>query len=461
MRPFLYVFVFLFSVKCFACSAFMCKAKNGVYFAKNFDWQYSHGYIIKNSRGTLKHAYNFKDAEVPSWTSKFGSITFNQIGKEFPYGGMNEAGLVVEQLWNQDNCEYSKFKNSKVISELEWIQYQLDNYPSVEAVLKNLNTLSINPVMAKVHYFVVDASGHSAIIEFINGELKIIENNSNHQLITNSNFKNSEAYWQQHHATVNKTSGSSLDRYCHLTKSVDQLNLDKSITTDAVFKALLPTRTTMTQWSIIYNSTEKEIQFLSRENKSVKTINFEDFDFENKSTTATKINSDNLKFEVYSSENNKDLLNEFKKAFGITYIDYNNMNSHQMLPNQIHKDTLFQNTINLKVNFEVKKGVGKIGVMLVNSKTNYKKRRAIKASIISVENNTAQVMFYSIPKGEYALLAYHDINNNGKLDTNFLGIPKEPFAFSNNAKGFLGLPASYKKAMFKVNADTALNLSIK
>ena len=90
MRAFFLTIIILFaSIKASACSAFMCRAKNGVYFAKNFDWQYSHGYIIKNSKGVFKNGYNFKGEHTASWTSKYGSVTFNQIGKEFPFGGMN------------------------------------------------------------------------------------------------------------------------------------------------------------------------------------------------------------------------------------------------------------------------------------------------------------------------------------------------------------------------------------
>ncbi|TBM99391.1 DUF2141 domain-containing protein [Hyunsoonleella flava] len=98
--------------------------------------------------------------------------------------------------------------------------------------------------------------------------------------------------------------------------------------------------------------------------------------------------------------------------------------------------------------------------MLVNSEANYKSRKPIKAAKSSVVNNEVSVMFYSIPKGEYAVMAYHEVNNNGKLDTNFLGIPSEPFAFSNNAKGFMGAP-KFEKAKFIVDANTVIDLEIK
>ena len=49
--------------------------------------------------------------------------------------------------------------------------------------------------------------------------------------------------------------------------------------------------------------------------------------------------------------------------------------------------------------------------------------------------------------GEYAVSCYHDRNGNGKLDKNTIGIPVEPYGFSNDARGSFG-PPKYKKARF-------------
>lgn len=45
-----------------------------------------------------------------------------------------------------------------------------------------------------------------------------------------------------------------------------------------------------------------------------------------------------------------------------------------------------------------------------------------------------QIVVPNLPFGQYAAAVYHDVNNNGRLDTNTLGIPSEPYAFSNNAR---------------------------
>lgn len=60
-----------------------------------------------------------------------------------------------------------------------------------------------------------------------------------------------------------------------------------------------------------------------------------------------------------------------------------------------------------------------------------------------------------LPQGDYALSIYHDSNNNGDLDTNFIGIPKEPVALSNNARPKFG-PPKYKDAVFSLGAETVV-----
>ncbi|MEZ5503217.1 MAG: DUF2141 domain-containing protein [Halioglobus sp.] len=57
-----------------------------------------------------------------------------------------------------------------------------------------------------------------------------------------------------------------------------------------------------------------------------------------------------------------------------------------------------------------------------------------------------------LPLGEYAMSAFHDKNGNGEMDTNFIGMPREPIAISNNAQGQFGPPA-YEDARFSLGAE--------
>lgn len=66
--------------------------------------------------------------------------------------------------------------------------------------------------------------------------------------------------------------------------------------------------------------------------------------------------------------------------------------------------------------------------------------------------------FLKLPPGRYAVIVFHDENDNGLLDKSFLGIPMEGYGFSNNARGFLSAPSFDVAAVTVGQADT--NISI-
>lgn len=57
--------------------------------------------------------------------------------------------------------------------------------------------------------------------------------------------------------------------------------------------------------------------------------------------------------------------------------------------------------------------------------------------------------------GKYSFKYFHDMNNNKKLDTYWIGAPKEGFGFSNNAKGTFGFP-DFAKILFEIVKDTTI-----
>jgi uncharacterized protein (DUF2141 family) len=62
-------------------------------------------------------------------------------------------------------------------------------------------------------------------------------------------------------------------------------------------------------------------------------------------------------------------------------------------------------------------------------------------------------VFNKVHAGTYGLSAFHDQNENGKLDTNFLGMPIEDYCASNNARGVFG-PPSFDDAKFTFRGGT-------
>lgn len=77
----------------------------------------------------------------------------------------------------------------------------------------------------------------------------------------------------------------------------------------------------------------------------------------------------------------------------------------------------------------------------------------------SIVNGDAVCEFHGIAPGRYAVSAFHDENANGKMDTNFVGIPKEGVAASNDAKGHMG-PPKFDSAAFQYSGGQ-LQLKIK
>jgi uncharacterized protein (DUF2141 family) len=57
-----------------------------------------------------------------------------------------------------------------------------------------------------------------------------------------------------------------------------------------------------------------------------------------------------------------------------------------------------------------------------------------------IANGRALCVFRNVAPGTYGISAIHDENNNGKLDTNFIGMPTEDYCASRNARGFMGPP---------------------
>ena len=62
------------------------------------------------------------------------------------------------------------------------------------------------------------------------------------------------------------------------------------------------------------------------------------------------------------------------------------------------------------------------------------------------------ITFENVAPGQYGISAFQDVNNNEKLDTSFIGLPKEPYGFSQNARGKFG-PPGFKEIAFEIGSE--------
>jgi len=158
------------------CTTFSIAKGDQIVVGLNFDWIVDELLFVVNKRNVSKKAYmpqELSDCQPVSWTSKYGSITYSQMGREIPYGGMNEAGLVVEPLRSFSKTQYPSPDSRFCVLPTAWIQYQLDNFSRVEQVIaSNAQVIIVPPKNTlNAHYFICDRTGDCAVIEFIDGRM--------------------------------------------------------------------------------------------------------------------------------------------------------------------------------------------------------------------------------------------------------------------------------------------------
>jgi uncharacterized protein (DUF2141 family) len=87
-------------------------------------------------------------------------------------------------------------------------------------------------------------------------------------------------------------------------------------------------------------------------------------------------------------------------------------------------------------------------------------RQEVAATIVA---GKATLVFPAVPAGDFAVVVFHDVNDNGTIDHNLLGIPSEALGFSNGFKLSLtsGVPTFDKLKFTRRNAPQTLSLAVK
>jgi len=105
---------------------------------------------------------------------------------------------------------------------------------------------------------------------------------------------------------------------------------------------------------------------------------------------------------------------------------------------------------------------GQISIGLHSDESSFpNKGKVFKGAKVRVTGNTVSYTFEDVPFGNYAIGIYHDSNANGMLDKNFMGIPTEGYAFSNNRFGMFGKPPTFRDASFEVKGPETIRITVK
>ncbi len=275
-------------ISAYTCTTFFINKNGQMVFGRNYDWVTGNGMLCTNLRGVSKTSSPTADGGTISWVSQYGSITFNQYGKEFPTGGMNEKGLVVELMW-LDGTRYPEADNRPAVGVLQWIQYQLDNCSNIEDVIASDNKVRIaSKGTTPLHYLVADANGNAATIEFLDGKMVVHKGKDlPFPVLTNDVYEQSVSLT----ASSVKAGGNnpvsftsnSIDRFAKACNMVSQY-LQTPISTPVVdysFSILdKVAQSSHTKWSIVYDITNKKVYFKTLQFSTVKQVSFQAFVFD-------------------------------------------------------------------------------------------------------------------------------------------------------------------------------------
>ena len=304
-----------------ACTTFCLKNKGEVLFGKNYDWMIGDGAVFVNRRGVSKWSSVDGEKNVAKWTSKYGSVTFNQYGWESPSGGMNEAGLVIELMW-LDDTKYPLPDSRPAIDVLEWIQFNLDTAATADEVIANSDKVRIAS-RVNLHYLVNDKSGRTAAIEFLDGKL-VAHTGSKlaAAALANDTYDRSVEYSRSAHSIGSESSLDRFSRAAARTAEFASLSKTEKVAVDHALGILADVaQKNSTQWSIVYDQKRGKIYFRTRKTPQIRSIDTTAFDYS--CAAPVKILDMNTElagdathyFKNYTREANRDLV---ERAFNGT-----------------------------------------------------------------------------------------------------------------------------------------------
>lgn len=273
----------------FPCTTFVLKGDGKIYVGRNLDWQWEDGLIIANPRGLKKTALVDRGHPAAQWTSKYGNLTFNQFGLEGPFGGMNEAGLVVEEMTLMES-RYPTPDSRPEIDMLEWIQYQLDTCSNVtEVIATDLSIRQPEPTGAvrRIHYLVCDASGDCATIEFLRGKMVVHRGQElPYSALANNSYAESVAYARTNPLpkgfSEHVRNGASLSRFaCAASRAAEFKPGTPGEDIACAFEMLEQVSLGKgTVWQVVYDIPARQIHYRIASSLQRRTLSLSSFDLD-------------------------------------------------------------------------------------------------------------------------------------------------------------------------------------
>lgn len=269
-------------------------------------------------------------ADTLKWTSRYGSVIASAYDISTT-DGMNEAGLVANLLWLAES-EYPERNSGKPgLSISVWTQYVLDNFATVDEAVKALADEPFTLVsdaapgeqrLATLHLSLSDASGDSAIIEYIKGK-QVIHHSREYKVMTNSPIFEEqlalESYWRQIGGTVMLPgTNRASDRFARAAFYVDAIpkSSDPVETTASVFGVIrnvsVPYGITTpgqpnissTRWRTVSDQSRLRYYFESAMSTNVFWVDLKKIDFGQNTGKVKRLDLGEQQRTIYAGEAN-------------------------------------------------------------------------------------------------------------------------------------------------------------
>ena len=236
----------------FSCTCFSAFGEHNRLLGRNYDWSESSTYFILYTNPPAGYSsistvdlsfFEYDHSKSPDFSGNQSTL---RILPYYPFDGINEKGVAVGM--NAVPYANPPYNGSKVtIGELQLIRLVLDCAGSTEEALNLIQQYNIRMEEPPVHYIIADSSGHSAIVEFVNGNMVVMENTNPWQVTTNFvitglNDPHNAPCWRY------RTAYETLYNYSGVLSESEAVNLLQDVSVS------------ITRWSTVYNLKEMKLQ---------------------------------------------------------------------------------------------------------------------------------------------------------------------------------------------------------
>lgn len=278
------------------CSTFMLTGTGTVLVGHNLDDSIeTPGLVVVNKRGVPKRGAGYKDlwpfapgaapAARLEWTSQYGSITYNVFGREFPDGGMNEAGLYAGEMTLRGTV-YPTDPGLAKLYHHAWIQHLLDSYATVPEVLASLSRVTPEG-HCQWHFFVSDREGRAAAIEFTGGRTVVYTGESlPWKLLTNSTYAAGlelltgfEGFGGDRKIVFSDDCRDDL-RFVWAASLIRDIESDPAgLTAGRAFEVLQRVWCGVNRFSLVFDPVAMRMSFTTYKSRQLRWVDFSSFDF--------------------------------------------------------------------------------------------------------------------------------------------------------------------------------------